>query len=132
MLRVSQVRSVSVILGLILVLSLVANVILWYRAESAYDTANSNEIVTVLVSADWGASEAKRDFESGILRWYQIKSPSEAPRERSDRQLVIVDLDEEHPSRHRSIRAFVEVYNRTIDQLIANKNAPPPKARSKR
>jgi hypothetical protein len=120
-------RRAPLALGMTLALSLIANVILWYRAESAQDRADSNELVTVLVSSDWAYWEAKRDFESGTLRRFRIKDPSETTRERPDRQHVIIDLNEEHPSRHRSIRAFVEVYNRTMEQLIANKNAPPPR-----
>jgi hypothetical protein len=121
-----------VILSAVLIVSLVANGVLWYRAESARDAAIFNAGVAEVVGVSWGESEAERDYESGVLRWYRFDSSGDVPKDKSDRQIVTVDLALTPPYLHRSTRAFVDSYNRTIDKLIAKKDAPPPRKGWKR
>ena len=125
-------RKVPLILGTMLVVSLVANGVLWYRAHSARNDAVFNAGVAEVVGMYWGESEAQRDYASGVLRWYQFKNSGAVPKEKSDRKIVVVDLDFEPPYLHQSTRAFVKAYNETIDKLIAKKDAPPLKKRWKR
>lgn len=129
---VSRMRKAPVILSAMLIVSLVANGVLWYRAESARKDATFNAGVAEVVGMSWGESEAKRDYESGLLRWYRFDNSSGVPKDKSDRQIVSVDLALEPPYLHQSTRAFVEAYNRTIDKLIATKDAPSPRKKWKR
>lgn len=129
---VSRMRKVPLILGAMLVVSLVANGVLWYRAHSARNDAIFNAGVAEVVGMSWGESEAKRDYASGVLRWYQFKNSSDVPKEKSDRQIVVVDLDFEPPYLHQSTHAFVKAYNETIDKLIAKKDTSLPKKGGKR
>ncbi|MFQ5937782.1 MAG: hypothetical protein ACE5LB_15365 [Acidiferrobacterales bacterium] len=125
-------RKAPAILSAMLIVSLVANAVLWYRAESARNDATFNAGVAEVVGMFWGESEAERDYESGLLRWYRFDNAGGLPKDKSDRQIVTVDLALEPPYLHRSTRAFVASYNRTIDKLIAKKDAPPPRKKWKR
>jgi len=85
-----------------------------------------------VVGMYWGESEAERDYESGVLRWYQFDNSGGVPKNKSDRQIMTVDLALEPTYLHRPYFRFVESYNRTIDNLEAEKNAPPRRKKWKR
>lgn len=125
-------RKVPLILGAMLVISVIANGVLWHRAQSARNDAIFNAGVAEVVGMSWGESEAKRDFESGVLRWYQLKNSGDVPTGKADRQVIVVDLAWEPRYLHQSTRAFVEAYNKTTDKLIAEKDAPPARKGWKR
>ncbi len=85
-----------------------------------------------MVGMYWGESEAERDYESGVLRWYQFENSGDIPKDKSDRQIVTVDLALTPNYLHRAFFAFWESYNRTIDKLVAKQDAPPPRKGWKR
>ena len=125
-------RKVPVILSAMLIVSLVTNGVLWYRAETARNDAVFNAGVAEVVGMYWGESEAERDYESGVLHWYQFDNSGDIPKDKSDRQIMTVDLALEPTYLHRPYFRFVESYNRTIDNLEAEKNAPPRRKKWKR
>lgn len=85
-----------------------------------------------MVGMYWGESEAKRDYDSGILRWYQLDDASDIPKEKSDRQTMTVDLTLTPAYLHPPFLRFVESYNETIDKLVAEENPPSLRKRRKR
>jgi hypothetical protein len=115
-----------------LIVSLVTNGVLWYRVETARNDAIFNAGVAEVIGMYWGESEAERDYESGVLRWYQFDNSGGVPKDKSDRQIMTVDLALTPTYLHRGIFAFVDSYNRTIDKLIAKKDALPLRKRWKR
>jgi hypothetical protein len=120
-----------VLVWLVLAFAAIISAVFWYQAVSEKHDALISGMTVELVGERWGQAEAERDFKAGTPRWYRFRYSGDIPEGKAERQVVTVDGGG-FAAQYRTTRAFVESYNRTIDNLIAKKDAPPPRKGWKR
>jgi hypothetical protein len=106
------------VLAVLLAASLAANVALWRRVATLQRTVNLHRSRLKDAGRRAGKAQAESDFRAGAPRWYQVGDFARGvPKDKPGRRYATVGcLVTEYES------AFVESYNKTMDQLQAGQD----------
>ena len=123
---VGLTRREIVFIYVVLALAAAVSTVFWYQAVSAEHTALMNELMVERLGDRQGREDADKDFAAGTPRWYRFRYSGDVPEDKVDRKTATMDGGGTADI-YMFNRAFVDAYNRRIDDLVESKRRRPAK-----